>query len=196
MATGYMSNSATSTEGLTLEALIFCKTNIAGYFFDGLINVDVSSELFITENPVETGASVVDHSYIKPINIEMEVVMSDVHQSFVPGQFTGGWSRSINAFNLLREIQSKRIPVTVLCRLGLFENVLVQKIQAIDNEGTYQALRANVRLVEIPIARVKVVEISSASQTTITTEMGKIQAVDTTTREDESIAYQLGWGGN
>lgn len=194
MADGYLARSATNTDGMTVEAMLYCKTNIAGYFFDGFMDIDVASELEVTENPVETGTAIADHSYVKPTEVTMQVIMSDVHQSLVPGQFTGGWSRSVTAYKILKEIQTKRIPIAVLCRLGLFENMVIRRLQANDTADTYQALSATVTLVELPIARVKTVEISLASQTTINTEMGKLQAVDTTDKEDESILYMLGFG--
>lgn len=194
MADGYLARSAINTDGMTVEAMLYCKTNIAGYFFDGFMDIDVASELEVTENPVETGTAIADHSYVKPTEVTMQVIMSDVHQSLVPGQFTGGWSRSVTAYKILKEIQTKRIPIAVLCRLGLFENMVIRRLQANDTADTYQALSATVTLVELPIARIKTVEISLASQTTINTEMGKLQAVDTTDKEDESILYMLGFG--
>lgn len=194
MADGYLARAATNTDGMTVEAMLYCKTNIAGYFFDGFMDIDVASELEVTENPVETGTAIADHSYVKPTEVTMQVIMSDVHQSLVPGQFAGGWSRSVTAYKILKEIQTKRIPIAVLCRLGLFENMVIRRLQANDTADTYQALSATVTLVELPIARIKTVEISLASQTTINTEMGKLQAVDTTDKEDESILYMLGFG--
>lgn len=194
MADGYLARSATNTDGMTVEAMLYCKTNIAGFFFDGFMDVDVASELEITENPVETGTAISDHSYVKPTEITMQVIMSDVHQSLIPGQFTGGWSRSVNAYKILKEIQAKRIPIAVLCRLGLYENMVIRRLQANDNADTYRGLNATVTLVELPLARIKTVEISLASQTTISSEMGKLQAVDTTDKEDESILYMLGFG--
>lgn len=194
MADGYLARAATNMDGMTVEAMLYCKTNIAGYFFDGFMDIDVASELEVTENPVETGTAIADHSYVKPTEVTMQVIMSDVHQSLVPGQFAGGWSRSVTAYKILKEIQTKRIPIAVLCRLGLFENMVIRRLQANDTADTYQALSATVTLVELPIARIKTVEISLASQTTINTEMGKLQAVDTTDKEDESILYMLGFG--
>ena len=102
MADGYLARSATNTDGMTLEAMLYCKTNIAGYFFDGFMDIDVASELEVTENPVETGTAIADHSYVKPTEVTMQVIMSDVHQSLVPGQFTGGWSRSVTAYKILK----------------------------------------------------------------------------------------------
>lgn len=191
MATGYLPTSATNTTGLDYNAMLYCKTNIAGYFFDGFMEVSLTSELQITENPVETGASIVDHSYVKPLNLTMKIKMSDVLQSIIPGQFTGGWSRSVTAYKVLKEIQSNRIPVSVLSKFGLHENMLIKSISVTDTDETWLALDATVNLVEIPIARVKTVEISAASQTTIKTEMAKIQPVDADDKSLQSILYML-----
>lgn len=191
MAQGYLAKSASNTEGMSYDAMLYCKTNIAGYFFDGFIKVDVSHNLNITSNPVETGASIVDHAYVLPAEITMQVVMSDVHQSLVPGQFEGGWSRSRTAFDLLRELQRSRIPFSVLCRLGLYENMLIKSLEANDDANTFQALSATVTLVEIPVARVKQVEISKASQTTLSTEMGKVQAVNLSAEEQSTFWVQV-----
>lgn len=194
MENGLPLSSATNTKGMTTEAMIYCKTNIAGYFFDGFMNVDYTHELEITSNPVETGSSVSDHSYVKPAEIQMLIRMSDVHQSLVKGQFTGGWSRSITAWNVLKKIQSDRIPVLVGTQLGMYYNMLIKTLQVQEDQSTYRGLYVTATLVELPVARVKTVKISSASQTTIETQMGQINAVSLTGSEDASILYQMGFG--
>ncbi len=194
MSEGYLAKSATDTTGMSYDAMLYCKTNIGGDFFDGFITVDVTSELEITENPVETGTAIADHAYVKPVQIDMNIVMSDVHKSLVAEQFTGGWSRSVKAFELLTKMQTDRIPVSVLTRVGLYENMLIKRIVSNDDAKTYRGLNAQVSLVELPIARVRVVEISSAPQTTIDTEMGKINATNTTEKEDSSILWQITGG--
>lgn len=194
MSEGYIATSGTPTAGLTYDALLYCKTNIGGYFFDGFIKVDHSIELQTTSNPVETGASIVDHAYVKPAELTMEVMMSDVHQSLVPEQFTGASFRSVNAWQVLRKLQSDRIPMSVLTRLGLYTNMLITKLAASDTAETFRALSAEVTLKEIPVARVKTVKISSADQTTVNTEMGKIEASQVS-NELQSLLYQWYGGG-
>lgn len=194
MENGLPLNSATNVQGMSVEAMIFCKTNIAGYFFDGFMSVDYTHELEVTSNPVETGASISDHSYVKPAEIQMQIRMSDVHQSLVKGQFSGGWSRSITAWNILKKMQTDRIPVLVGTQLGMYYNMLIKTLQAQEDQSTYRGLYATATLVELPVARVKTVKISSASQTTIDSQMGQINAVGTSTTEDASILYQLGFG--
>ena len=75
MAEGYISPNGSPTAGLTYDAMLYCKTNIGGYFFDGFMQVDHNIELQTTENPVETGASIVDHAYVKPAEVVMRVMM-------------------------------------------------------------------------------------------------------------------------
>ena len=195
MSEGYIATSGTPTAGLTYDALLYCKTNIGGYFFDGFMQVEHNIELQTTSNPVETGASVVDHAYVKPAELVMKVMMSDVHQSLVPGQFTGASFRSVNAWQVLRKLQSDRIPMSVLTRLGLYTNMLITKLTTSDTSETFRALSAEVTLREIPVARIKTVKISSADQTTINTEMGKIEASQIND-ELQSLLYQWYGGGS
>ena len=194
MAEGYLSPNGSPTAGLTYDAMLYCKTNIGGYFFDGFMQVDHNIELQTTENPVETGASIVDHAYVKPAEVVMRVMMSDVHQSLVPGQFTGTRFRSTNAWQVLRKLQSDRIPMSIFTRLGLYTNMLITKLSASDTAETFRALPAEVTLKEIPVARVKTVKISSADQTTVKTEMGKIEA-NQISDELQSLLYQWYGGG-
>ena len=194
MAEGYLSPNGSPTAGLTYDAMLYCKTNIGGYFFDGFMQVDHNIELQTTENPVETGASIVDHAYVKPAEVVMRVMMSDVHQSLVPGQFTGTRFRSTNAWQVLRKLQSDRIPMSIFTRLGLYTNMLITKLTTSDTAETFRALSAEVTLKEIPVARVKTVKISSADQTTVNTEMGKIEASQIS-NELQSLLYQWYGGG-
>lgn len=176
MAQGYLSPSINDPLPSEYNSLIYCKTNIGGYFFDGTMNINHTRELEITENPVETGASIVDHSYVKPATIMMDVLMSDVHRSIYPGQFDGAKSRSLAAWDVLNKIQSSRIPCSVFTPLGLYNNMLVSSIEATEDASTVHALSAKVTLREIPIARVKTVKISSAPQTTNSTNLGQLEA--------------------
>lgn len=194
---GYTSPSGSDTSSVSPDALIYCKTNIGGYFFDGFMKVNYSKNLKITSNPVETGAALVDHAYLEPAQITMDIMMSDVHRSAVLSrdQFDGSWSRSVDAWNILSKIQSDRIPVSVNTRLGFYDNMLIQSLEANDNTETFRSLKATVTLVEIPIARVRKVKISAADQTTINTERGKIEA-QKVRQELESILYQWYGGGS
>ena len=172
---GYIPVSQGDTKGVGYDALLYCKTNIGGYFFDGFLSIQHSSTLTITKNPVQTGAVVVDNAFMNPSQLTMQIIVSDVHESMIAGQFEGGWKRHTDAWSVLKTIQSNRIPVQVFTKLGIYENMLISELSADDSAETFSSLRANVKLEEIPVARVKKVKVSQASQTTLDTEMGNIE---------------------
>lgn len=169
------------------QQLVYVKTNIAGYFFDAILQTNYTRSLTITEHPVETGAAVSDHAYINPVELVMQVGMSDVAKSIVSGQFSQGSSRSITAFQVLEQLQGQRIPMNVFCRLGLFKNMLIETIAVPDDYTTLYGLKATVTMKEVFVAKVKTVKISARPQVTDSTNSG--------TREPEtpnqSVVYQM-----
>lgn len=192
----YFPKNLENFRSMEYDSLLYCKTNIGGYFFDGFLSVNHTSELELTTHTVEDGSSITDHSYMKPKKVEMTILMSDVHESLIPGQFSGSWSRSIKAFEVLKKIQSDRIAVSVLTRLGLYENMIIQSLTTEDTDEQLFGLKCNVSLVELPVARVRTVEISLADQTTISTEIGNVSTSYLNDSERESILSMIaGWLG-
>ena len=187
MADGYLAQPFKDISKSDYNALLYCKTNIAGFFFDGFLNVSHERKLTTTSSPVETGAAIVDHAYVEPAKPNMKVIVSDVHQSLIPGQFDGGYARHTQAWQLLKQLQNDRIPMYVFTKLDTYENMLITSITANDNSDTFETLIADVELTEIPVARVKEVKITSADQTTVETEMGKVTGYNV----DQSVLKML-----
>jgi hypothetical protein len=161
-----------------LQQLIYVKTNVGGWFFDAFIRMDHTSKLRITENPVETGAAIADHSFMQPQELSMEILMSDAATSIVAGQFTGGWSRSVTGYQVLRELQRMRIPVNILTRLGLYKNMLIESISAPDDYKTLYSLRVSVIFREVIIAQVQTVKVSERPQITNSTNRGNPEPIE------------------
>ncbi|MDQ7094255.1 hypothetical protein REC12_11705 [Desulfosporosinus sp. PR] len=105
--------------------------------------------LTITNHPVETGANINDHAFINPTELTMLIGVSDVATSIISGQFSQGQSRSLEAFKVLQMLQEQRVPVQVMCKFGLFKNMLVETISVPDDYTTKYALKATVALKEI-----------------------------------------------
>lgn len=187
MPDGYLAQPFKEIQNSDYDALLYCKTNIAGFFFDGFLNVSHERKLTTTSSPVETGAAIVDHAYIEPAKITMKIIVSDVHQSLIPGQFDGGYARHTQAWQLLKQLQNDRIPMYVFTKLDTYENMLITSITADDNADTFECLIADVELTEIPVARVKEVKITKADQTTVNTEMGKVTGYNV----DQSVLKSL-----
>lgn len=156
------------------QQLVYVKTNIAGYFFDAILQTNYTRELTITEHPVETGAAIADHAYVNPVELIMQVGMSDAMTSIVPGQFSQGNSRSLTAFQVLTQLQSQRIPMQVYCRLGTFKNMLIESIAVPDDYTTLYGLKATVTLKEVFVASVKTVKVSARPHVTDSTNSGEV----------------------
>ncbi|MCM3141656.1 phage baseplate protein [Brevibacillus sp. MER 51] len=158
-----------------IASLVYLKTNIGGWFFDAVLRSTHTSRLNITQHPVQTGAALTDHAFLQPKELTMEIGMSDTATSLVPGQFTGGWSRSVQAFKVLQELQALRVPLQVHSRLGLYQNMLIEEISAPDDYTTLFALRCTVTLREIMVAQVRTVKISSKPAVTGQSNRGKLE---------------------
>lgn len=161
-----------------ISSLVYLKTNIGGWFFDAILRSTHTSRLTITQHPVQTGAALTDHAYLQPKELSMEIGMSDVATSLVPGQFTGSWSRSVQAYNVLLELQKLRVPLQVHTRLGLYQNMLIEELSAPDDFTTLYGLRCTVTLREIIVARVRTIKISSKPAVTNRLNRGKAEPVN------------------
>jgi hypothetical protein len=171
--------------------LILIKTNIGGYFLDAIFKIEHTTALTITQHPVETGASISDYAYLNPAQVSLDIGMTDVAQDIIPGQFDGGAafpSRSVNAYQLLKQLQAMRMPVQLVTRLNTYNNMLVANIVATEDKTTTEALRATITMQEILIASVTAVKISSRPQTTDSTNKGTVQP----TVQNASALYLAG----
>lgn len=160
-----------------IKSLVYTKTNIGGWFFDAYLKMTHTSRLTITDQPVQTGAALTDHAYLEPRELSMDIGMSNVAKSFVDGQFTGGYSRSVTAYEVLKQLQALRVPVQVHTRLGLYENMLVEVLSAPDDYTTLYGLQCTVTFREIMVAQVKTVKVSARPLVTGSANGGQPQPV-------------------
>ena len=162
-----------------IPQLIGIKTNIAGYFFDAFLKLDHERRLTITDHPVEEGANITDHAFVEPKAVSIEIGMSDVCSSFVGGQFTQRFSRSVSAYDTLEKMQADRIPVSIHTKLATYHNMLVENITAPDDYITRHGLRATVFFREIIVVSTDTVTLpdrtSAMPQKTGNTNRGAVQ---------------------
>lgn len=148
--------------------------------FDAIFTTQHDTSLNITEHPVQTGADIADHAYEEASRLTFYIGMSDVMQSFIQGQFSNNNSRSVSAYLKLRELQKQRLPITVITRLGTYNNMMVETISSEDNNTTAYGLRATVTLKQIFVVSVTTVKISQRPQKSNQTNEGdqKVQKAD------------------
>lgn len=127
-------------------------TSEKNYFFDAYLRIDHERSLRITEHPVQKGANISDHAYVMPATVVMEIGMSDAMDAYESGQFQGDTSKSVSAFKTLDRLQKARAPLTIVTRLGKYENMVVQSIHAPDDAKTQHGLRVTVTFKQIIMA--------------------------------------------
>ena len=159
--------------------LIGVQANVNGYFFDAVLKTDHSSNLKITDHPVEQGAAVTDHAYPEARTLTMEIGMSDVCASYINGQFAQKSSRSVSAYEVLKQLQKSIEPLKVVTRLEVYENMLIETVTSPDDYATMYGLRATIGLREIIVVTTNTVALpnrtSAQPQKTGATNKGTVQ---------------------
>lgn len=145
------------------------------YVFDAIPRLEHATTLRLTEHPIQTGASIVDHSFQLPERLTFEVGMSDVMDSYYKGQWADGDMKSVSAYEKLKELQYGRLPLTVITRLNTYSNMIIEQVHAIEDRRTLNGLRATVTMRQIFVAEVSTVRVSARPSTTANGPTRKMQ---------------------
>jgi hypothetical protein len=126
-------------------------TNIS---FDAVVRESHSSELTITDNPLETGVVVSDHAFMQPLRLDIEGAVTDtwLHATdpqgrAVPDPFASSTSRSQVAWALLQDIQAAAEPFTLQTGLRAYFNMVIVSLSVDQDKDSAAALffRASLR---------------------------------------------------
>lgn len=132
--------------------------------FDAVFHLDHYAEAALTEHPVQSGAPISDHAYVRPKTLTIEVGMTDA----VKG---GSAGRSASAFKMFMELLSLREPLRVVTRLKTYDNMVITSVSAPDDKSTMNALKAVITFKEVIMADVLTVSVqqkTSSSKTSST----------------------------
>jgi hypothetical protein len=108
-------------------------------------------ELEVTENPVEIGAPIVDHAFVKPQELVVEFGVSNTPLGFISDDFgERGTDRIGFARDLLFDLQSnKALLVVETLTGGNYARMLLQKITWRTDKKTVNAVRFSIKLKEL-----------------------------------------------
>ncbi len=121
----------------------------------GLLRVDTSieevheSELELTENPVEAGSDITDHSFMRPKRVRLRCGWSNSSLqalgAVISGFFSGGTMASgvsyvDSVFLQLHQIQTSRQLISLTTGLVNYQNMLIRSVRATRDKRTSQAL--------------------------------------------------------
>lgn len=151
------------------------------YIFDAVLMLEHSQEIELTQHPVQSGANITDHAFIKPARLGMDIGMSDAMQSYTIGQWKGNASKSVAAYQTMIALELARTPVTIKTRLKTYNNMVIVGIHTRDENKTNHGLRASITFEQLIMATTSTQSVSSRPQDTGTTGIG---SVPTTTVPD------------
>lgn len=100
-----------------------------------LLSEKHNSEVEVTSNPIETGAEVNDHAYVKPKKVELEVADGNAAATF----------------NALVTFQEAREPFTLVTGFRVYENMVITEVDATRDKTHSKVLKATVRCREVII---------------------------------------------
>lgn len=156
-------------------------TSQTNYVFDAVLIAHHEQELQATEHPVQTGASISDHAFIRPARIVLEIGMSDVMDAYLnPSTWTGSTSKSVSAFQTLVALRNARIPMSVTTRLFSYTNMLLRSVTADETAKTITGLRARIEFFQLFMATTLQTQNSARNQDTGTTNQGSVTPQPTT----------------
>lgn len=160
------------------------------YVFDAVFRVLHSRSIRKTQHPVLTGANVSDHAYVEPARVTLEVGMSDAMASFSAGVWVGWSTKSISAYQILKNLALNKTLFTLTTRLDTYSNMLIEHIDAPDENKTLHGLRATFTLGEIIAGGVTSANSSSSArpQTTGSNSSGTVQS---TTPDPSAVSQHV-----
>jgi hypothetical protein len=147
------------------------------WYFDAVVRNDHSQSQRITQHPVQDKANISDHSFSLPAQLSMEIQMSDVMDSFSPGQWGNDSSdptKSVVAYQKLVDWKNKGIPLVITTRLDTYENMVVASVTSPDDLRTLYGLKCMVSFQQIFVASIEVQKTSLRPSTTDNTNIGTI----------------------
>ena len=151
------------------------------YVFDAVLSLEHDQTLVKTNHPVQNSVSVSSHAYIQPAEVVMYVLMSDVVPQYAATAqtttpyiqpWTGNPSKSVSAYKQMLNLQSLRIPLTVVTRLRTYTNMLIMKVSPREDEKTTTGVRFRVEFGQLFVASTQVAPASVRPNDTQSTGLG------------------------
>ena len=104
-----------------------------------------TDELEITQHPVQQGAAITDHAYLKPATVNVKIVFSDEDAPLA------------ETYQKLRQLQASREPFDVVTGKRSYKNMLFKSLGQTNDLRTEFVLSINATLQEVFITALEVV---------------------------------------
>lgn len=152
------------------------------FVFDAVFRLEHNSGRKITENPVQNGAYISDHSYQLPASLTLDIGMSDSMDSYMVGQWGGADAKSVAAYEQIMKWQQNGEPLEITTRLCEYTNMVVENVSIPDDYKTKHGLKCMVTFKQIITAEVTETPVdSSVSNANVSSPKGSVSPIATST---------------
>lgn len=171
-------------EGL-IGPVIFRQRNIGGFIADVTIKEEHEDEVVATDNPVEQGADVTDHSFKVPARLVVEVGYSN---SSLASEANPNYVQDI--YDQFLALQAARQTIDVVTGKRVYTSMLILSLHTVTDQVTENALFLTVRMREIIIVDTQTVSVPPTANMSEPAQTGASQNQGTTQTQ-----YAGGAGG-
>jgi len=167
--------------------------------FDVVLSEAPTTELDVTDHPIERGSDITDHLRLRPLTLDMTALVSNRPIEFLASQGIGirGGSPLERAEDAYREItrwQSEGLLLTIKTTLRTYENLILQRATPTRDAANGQVLRVSLSFREIFTAETKFdkVPVTEQPQQRRRTNKGRKTKTDPAKPEVEASADDRG----
>jgi hypothetical protein len=161
------------TDGL-IGPIVIRQRNIGGFVADVTIREDHEDELVVTDNPVEQGADVTDHSFKAPARLTVDIgysnssVQANADPNYVNTQYA----------NFLA-LQATRQSFDVITGKRNYTNMVITSLHTTTDQATENALFLTVKMREIIVVDTQTVSVPPSSNMASPQDNGATQGQGT-----------------
>ena len=132
---------------LTYALISTSSRSLGGIIPDVVIEETHRDSLIITQHPVEKGAAITDHAFLRPAEVEMRCGFSNASHG------DEGYARAV--YDGLRRLQASRQPFSVYTGKRAYRDMLIADLGVTTEARTENVLAVAVRLQQIIIVSTK-----------------------------------------
>jgi hypothetical protein len=163
-----------------LNPVMITQRNIGGFIADVTVEEIHADALQVTDNPVEQGAVVSDHAFLKPSRLVIKAGWSNSSP-----QAAGDPNYVNDTYQQFQDLQASRQPFDIVTGKRAYSNMLITLLQVRTDESTEDALMMECECRQIILVNTQTVTVPTANQaspetTGSTVNRGNVQPTDAT----------------
>lgn len=171
--------------------ILIRQRSIGGFIANVTIREDHEDELVVTENPVEQGARITDHSFKAPAKLTVDVGYSN---SSV--QSLGNFNYVNDVYAQFLQLQALRQPFDVFTGKRAYNNMLITLLHTITDKDTENSMLLTVRMKQIILVNTQTVSVPPANKMSTPSATGAPQNLGTGQTQFSGGSTSTGVGGS